>query len=75
MDYLEIFSLVVQTSTIRLVLDIVVAKDWSIKQLDISNAFLLGELQELVFMFQPAGFIDHQRPNHVCHLTKKLFTA
>ncbi|AAD43604.1 T3P18.3 [Arabidopsis thaliana] len=72
-DYLETFSPVVRTATIRLVLDTATANEWPLKQLDVSNAFLHGELQEPVFMFQPSGFVDPNKPNHVCRLTKALY--
>ncbi|GKB98693.1 putative RNA-directed DNA polymerase [Tanacetum coccineum] len=36
---------------------------------DIQNAFLLGNLKEHVYMKQTPGFIDPQRPNHVCSKT------
>ena len=44
-----------------------------LRQVDINNAFLNGELIELVYMPQPEGFVDKSMPNHICKLKKALY--
>lgn len=73
LDYLETLIIVVRTATIRLMLNIATTKGWTIKQLDVSSAFLHGELQEPVYMYQPDGFVDPEKPQHVCKLTKAFY--
>eukprot|EP00261_Vitis_vinifera_P039164 XP_019080407.1 PREDICTED: uncharacterized protein LOC109123862 [Vitis vinifera] len=72
-DFTETFSPVVKPSTVRVVFTIALSRNWAIKQLDVNNAFLNGDLQEEVFMQQPQGFIDEQNPNLVCRLHKALY--
>lgn len=72
-DCEETFSLVIKPTTIRTVLDLAVARDWPLHQLDVKNAFLHGNLEEIVYMHQPAGYVDPQKPNHVCLLKKSLY--
>jgi hypothetical protein len=72
-DYTDTFSLVFKSSTIRAILAIAVHFDWPTMQLDVSNAFLHGQLQEEVFMEQPPDFVDKKFPNHVCRLQKSIY--
>ncbi|XP_019084316.1 PREDICTED: uncharacterized protein LOC109125954 [Camelina sativa] len=72
-DYAETFSPVIKSTTIRLVLDIAVAHSWKIKQLDVNNAFLQGELKEEVYMAQTEGFVDPDKPDYVCRLRKPIY--
>jgi len=53
--------------------DYIVQFQWPIQQLDISNAFLHGHIQEEVFMDQPQGFIHPDFPHHVCKLNKAIY--
>ena len=74
-DFYETFSPVVKPTTIRVVLAIAVSQSWSIRQLDVNNAFLNGEFQEEVYMDQPLGFDGktNQEQKLVYKLHKALY--
>ncbi|GJW62734.1 ribonuclease H-like domain-containing protein [Tanacetum coccineum] len=40
---------------------------------DVKNAFLHGHLSKIIYMDQPPGFVDPQRPDYVCHLQCSLY--
>nr|GEW35690.1 ribonuclease H-like domain-containing protein [Tanacetum cinerariifolium] len=69
----ETFSPVVKPATIRTVLSLAVFRDLLIHQLDVKNAFLHGHLSETVYMHQPPGFVDPNKPGYVCHLHRSLY--
>jgi hypothetical protein len=72
-DYLDTFSPVIKHATVRLVLALAVSRNWYVRQLDISNAFLHGVLEETSYMKQPPGFEDSAHPNYVCKLHKSIY--
>lgn len=69
----ETFSLLKQPTTICLVLALAVMNKWSVRQLDVKNAFLHGYLKETVFMEQSPGFVSTDHLEYVCRLKRALY--
>lgn len=42
-------------------------------QMDVKTAFLIGILDEEIYMQQPKGFASVDNPNHVCNLKRSLY--
>lgn len=72
-DYLDTYSPVVKSPTIRAILHLATVNKWDIRQLDVNYAFLYGDLEETVYMHQPPGFINPEKPTHVCKLNKAIY--
>ena len=72
-DYDEIFSLVVKHTSIRTVLGLVAHFDMQLEEMDVKTVFLHGDLEELVYMVQPEGFIQPGQKHLVCKLRKSLY--
>lgn len=73
-DFEETFSPVAKMTTVKTLLAVAAAKQWSLTQLDISNAFLKGDLDEEIYMTVPPGYTPKEGeilpPNAVCKLQK-----
>jgi hypothetical protein len=52
-DYEETFSSVIKSATIRIILSLAVSIRWTMRQLDVQNAFLHEFLKEGVYMRSP----------------------
>ena len=72
-DYGEVFSPVARLAAIRSLLALANAYDLEIHQMDVNTAFLNGKLDYDVYMEQPEGFVDPDRPDYVCKLDKSLY--
>jgi hypothetical protein len=50
-----------------------VSRNWSLRQLDVQNAFLHSVLEDEVYMKQPSYFHYASHHGHVCKLEKALY--
>lgn len=80
MDYFETFSSVVKMTSFRLLMTIAAMHKWDITQLDVTNAFFHGTLDEEVYMSFPPCYsvpasVQDKYPGQrlVCHLLKSLY--
>lgn len=74
LDHTETFNTVVKPATICIILAIVFSQNWSLKKLDIRNAFLNGVLQEDVYMHHPPGFSNSFESGYVYKINRALYS-
>ncbi|KAA3460853.1 Retrovirus-related Pol polyprotein from transposon TNT 1-94 [Gossypium australe] len=60
-------------TTVQAIISLVASKGWKLWQLDVTNAFLYGELDPDIFMEQPQGFIYKEYPDYVWRLKNALY--
>ncbi|GJY25684.1 retrovirus-related pol polyprotein from transposon TNT 1-94 [Tanacetum coccineum] len=72
-DFEESFVLVAEIEAIHIFIANATTKNMTIYQMDVKKAFLNGELREVVYVSQPEGFVDPDKPNHVYRLKKALY--
>ena len=72
-DYLEVFAPTVHLSSIRVILALAALQDLHLHSLDVSHAYLNGEMDCEVYMVQPEGFVEGDPKAQVCLLQKAIY--
>ena len=73
LDYDETFSPVVRPESARSVTALACKEGLKLHQMDITTAFLNGDLEETIYMKQPEGFVAEGQEHLVCRLKKSLY--
>ncbi|GJR29612.1 retrovirus-related pol polyprotein from transposon TNT 1-94, partial [Tanacetum coccineum] len=72
-DFEESFAPVARLETVRIFLAFAAHMNMTVYQMDVKTTFLNGILREEVYISQPDGFVDPDKPNHVYKLKKALY--
>ena len=62
------FSFDVRLQSLCVFLSLVVNEAWLLHQLDVSNAFIYGDLEEQIYMEQPSEYLAQGESSKVCFL-------
>ncbi|GJS37007.1 copia protein [Tanacetum coccineum] len=73
LDFEESFAPVARLEAIKIFLANAASENMTVYQMDVKTTFLNGELKEEVYVSQPEGFVDPDRPHHVYRLKKALY--
>lgn len=73
LDYDETFSPVVRSESVRMMIALAAKMNLQLHQMDVTTAFLNGELSEEVYMKQPEGFEQEGKEGHVCKLNRSIY--
>ncbi|KAL4353691.1 hypothetical protein GQ457_06G010260 [Hibiscus cannabinus] len=72
-DFHETFSHVVKPVTVRTILTLAITKIWALRQIDVNNAFLNGDLHEEVYMVQPPRYEHGDKHRFMCKWNKAIY--
>ena len=71
LDYGETYAPVGRYATARVLLAVGCSMDWEIHVMDVSNAFLYGDIEEDIYVEQPEGYNDGT--GRVCKMRRALY--
>ncbi|GKF27983.1 retrovirus-related pol polyprotein from transposon TNT 1-94, partial [Tanacetum coccineum] len=72
-DFDETYAPVARLESIRILLAYTCTRDFKLFQMDVKSAFLNGFINEEVYVSQPPGAVDFEKPNHVFKLKNALY--
>lgn len=72
-DYKETFSPVSRKDSLRIIMALYAHFDLELHQMDVKAAFLNGNLDEVIYMKQPEGFVVDGQEHLVCRLKKSIY--
>jgi len=72
-DYDETFCSVVRLESLHALIALSVQHGLKLHQIDVTTAFLNGELEEEVYMKQPEGFVTEGKEHLVCKVKKSIY--
>ena len=72
-DYEEVFSPVARHTSLRTLLALANEYNLEVHQMDVRTAFLNGDIDCDIYMVQPEGFVDPNKPDHLCKLKKGIY--
>lgn len=72
-DYDATYSPVVSLCTIRTLIAIAIKEKMHVHQMDVSAAYLHGEIDKEIHIHQPPGYADRRFPKGCCKLNKSIY--
>jgi hypothetical protein len=72
-DFFDTYSFVTRLTTIRVLLSLATSHGLLVHQMGVKTSFLNGELDEEIYMEQPAWFVANGQEGMVCKLLKSLY--
>ncbi|GJY24062.1 retrovirus-related pol polyprotein from transposon TNT 1-94 [Tanacetum coccineum] len=72
-DFDDTYDPVARLESIRILLAYACAHNFNLYQMDVKSDFLNDFINEEVYVAQPIGFVDFEKPNHVFKFKKALY--